>query len=306
MAIPLFILAGNLLNASGLTPKLMMFSRSLVGHFRGGIGYVNVVSSVFFSGVNGSAVADTSALGTLLVPAMRKEGYSSEFAACLTAGSSLIGPLVPPSIFMIIYASMTNTAVGDLFLAGIVPGIVLGSVFLIVNWRYARENNIRSHDKKPALRVIVKTGFQALPAIFAPILIVSSIVFGVVTPTESGVLIVFYAIVVGFVLKTLKLRCIYVAVVDAAKLSAAIFAIIASSSVLTWLLAYAEVPATFAKLLFPFAEDPILILFVLSAIAFFAGMFMEEVSALMLLTPIFVPVASLAGVDQFTWGWWLQ
>ncbi|MFA0494856.1 TRAP transporter large permease [Vibrio sp. 10N.222.54.B11] len=297
MAVPLFILAGNLLNESGLTPKLMNLSKALVGHLKGGVGYVNVISSVFFAGVNGSAVADTSALGTLLVPAMKKEGYSTGFAASLTAGSSLIGPIIPPSIFMIIYASLTNTSVGDLFLAGIMPGLALGAIFFIVNWRYARKHDLQSSQTKPTFKHVFRAIVHALPAVFAPILIVSSIILGFVTPTESGALIVLYTVIVGLILRTLKWSSILKAIIDAAKLTTAIFIIIASSSVLTWLLGYAQVPAAFASLLTPFIDSPIIILFVLSGITFFVGMLMEEVSALMLLTPVFIPIATYAGVD---------
>lgn len=151
MAIPLFILAGNLMNVSGLTERLMGFARLIVGHLRGGMGHVNVVSSVFFAGVNGSAVADTSALGSLLVPAMEKEGYSRAFAAGLTAGSSLIGPIIPPSIFMILYASLTNTSVGDLFLAGVVPGLLLGIAFMGMNAWYAWRHRLPKSAQLPSL-----------------------------------------------------------------------------------------------------------------------------------------------------------
>ncbi|MZI92751.1 TRAP transporter large permease subunit [Vibrio sp. CAIM 722] len=297
MAIPLFVLGGNLLNESGLTPKLMNLSRTLVGHWRGGLGSVNILSSIFFAGVNGSAAADTTALGTLLVPEMKKEGYSAGYAAALTAGSSLIGPIIPPSIFMILYASLTNTSIGDLFLAGIVPGLLLGVIFFVVNINYCRKNNIPVSEHKPTLPTICKAFLVAVPALFAPILIVTSIIFGVVTPTESGALIVLYSIAVGLISQTLKLKNIINALIASVKLTSAIFLIIASSSIITWLLGYAQVPASFKALLMPFADSPTLILIIISLITFVVGMLMEEVSALMLLTPIFMPVAIHAGVD---------
>ncbi|MCQ1058666.1 TRAP transporter large permease [Photobacterium sp. ZSDE20] len=302
MAIPLFILAGNLLNESGLTPRLMNFSRSLVGHLKGGLGYVNVISSVFFAGVNGSAIADTTALGTMLVPAMKKEGYSTGYAASLTAGSSLIGPIIPPSIFMILYASLTNSSVGDLFLAGIIPGLLLGLCFFFVNWNYARKNNLPVNDKRESLPSVINAFLYATPALFAPILIVMSIIFGIVTPTESGALIVLYSLVIGVLLRTLSLKLIVKAIIDATKLTSAIFLIIAASSVITWVLGYAQVPTLFTHLLTPFIDNPVLILFILSLITFFIGMLMEEVSALMLLTPIFMPVALQAGIDPIHLG----
>ncbi|WP_114785661.1 TRAP transporter large permease [Vibrio tetraodonis] len=302
MAIPLFILAGNLLNESGLTPKLMSLSKVLVGHLKGGTGYVNIISSIFFSGVNGSAVADTSVLGTLLVPAMKKEGYSVGFAASLTAGSSLIGPIIPPSIFMIIYASLTNTPVGDLFLAGITPGLTLGVILFIANWRYAEINELKSFRCKPSLKHVFTAIVQAFPALIAPILIVLSIISGFVTPAESGSIIVLYTLIIGLVLRTLKWSSILKAFIDTAKLTTAIFVVIASSSVLTWLLGFAQVPAAFTSLFIPFFESPTIILFVLSGITFFVGMLMEEVSALILLTPVFIPIATYAGIDPIHLG----
>lgn len=297
MAIPLFILAGNLMNASRLTDRLMAFARLLVGHLRGGMGHVNVVSSVFFAGVNGSAVADTSALGSLLVPAMRREGYSTAFAAGLTAGSSLIGPIIPPSIFMILYASLTNTSVGDLFLAGVIPGLVLGVAFMAMNAMYARRHQLPKQGGMPSVGQLAKTGWQALPALVAPFIIVAGIVMGVVTPTESGALTALYVALYGIIMGSLRSEGVWRAIVDTTRLTAAIFVIMAASSTVSWLLSYAQVPSQFVELLAPWIDQPVVVLLLLSVITFVTGMFMEEVSALMLLTPIFTPVAMMAGVD---------
>jgi TRAP-type transport system large permease protein len=298
MAIPLFILAGNLMNVSSLTERLMGLARLLVGHLRGGMGHVNVVSSVFFAGVNGSAVADTSALGSLLVPAMRKEGYSTAFAAGLTAGSSLIGPIIPPSIFMILYASLTNTSVGDLFLAGVVPGLILGMAFMAMNAWYAWHKGLAKRGRWPAASELAKATFAAMPALVAPFIIVAGIVLGFVTPTESGALTALYVALCGFMLGNLRLTDVWRAIVDTARLTSAIFLIMAASATISWLLSYAQVPAQFVELLAPYMENSLLILLLLSAITFVTGMFMEEVSALMLLTPILSPVAMMAGVDS--------
>ncbi|GHC27487.1 TRAP transporter large permease [Aidingimonas halophila] len=297
MAIPLFILAGNLMNASSLTERLMGLARLLVGHLRGGMGHVNVVSSVFFAGVNGSAVADTSALGSLLVPAMRKEGYSTAFAAGLTAGSSLIGPIIPPSIFMILYASLTNTSVGDLFLAGVIPGLILGLAFMGMNVWYAWRQGLSKRSALPGLRELAIATIAAFPALIAPFIIVAGIVMGFVTPTESGALTALYVAFCGRLLGQLGLTELRRAIVDTARLTSAIFLIMAASAVVSWLLGYAEVPETFVALLEPFADQQIMVLLMLSLVTFVTGMFMEEVSALMLLTPIFSPVAMMAGID---------
>lgn len=297
MAIPLFILAGNLLNATGMTNRLMDVARCLVGHFRGGMGHVNVVGSVFFAGVNGSAVADTSALGSLLVPAMRKDGYSTAFAAGLTAGSSLIGPIIPPSIFMILYSALTNTSVGDLFLAGIIPGLLLGVAFMLMNLAYALRHHLPKSENWAGWGTLLRAIFHALPALVAPFIIVAGIVMGKVTPTESGALTAAYVALCGLLTRTLSLRGLWQAFCESARLTSAIFLIIAASAVVSWLLAYAQAPAQFAQWVAPFAQNPTAILLLISAVTFVTGMFMEEVSALTLLTPVFYPVAIAAGVD---------
>ncbi|WP_127113342.1 TRAP transporter large permease [Shimia sediminis] len=302
MAIPLFVLAGNLMNVSGLTDRLMAFAKLLVGHLRGGMGHVNVVSSVFFAGVNGSAVADTSALGSLLIPTMRKEGYSTSFAAGLTAGSSLIGPIIPPSIFMILYASLTNTSVGGLFLAGVIPGLILGLAFMGMNVWYAWKHGLESRGRFPTIGEFAWTALSALPALIAPFIIVTGIVIGLVTPTESGALTVAYVALCGLVLGTLNISAFWRAVVETTKLTSAIFLIMAASTTVSWLLAYAQVPNQFVSLLSPYVDHPVVVLLMISGICFLTGMFMEEVSALMLLTPIVVPVALSAGIDPIHLG----
>ncbi|WP_282095119.1 TRAP transporter large permease [Epibacterium ulvae] len=302
MAIPLFILAGNLMNNGQMTPRLLNLADRLVGHLRGGLGHVNVVASVFFAGINGSAVADTSALGTLLVPGMRKAGFPGTYAAGLTAASSLIGPIVPPSIFMILYASQTGTSVGSLFLGGILPGLALGAAFIMMNVVYSRIYNVEPSGRRAKIREIACAAYGALPALIAPLIIVAGIVLGIVTPTESGALTVGYVLIWGLVTGNLSLSTTWQSLLETARLTSAVFVIIAISSILSWQLAYADAPAAFARLLVPFAESPFLTLIVISGVTFVTGMFMEEVSALMLLTPIFLPVAQSVGIDPIHLG----
>ncbi|VXB40680.1 TRAP transporter large permease [Pseudomonas sp. 8O] len=297
MAIPLFILAGNLMNTSGMTPRLIRLANAMVGHLRGGLGHVNVVAGVFFAGVNGSAAADASALSSLLVPTMEKEGYSRKFAAGLTAGSSLIGPIIPPSIFMILYSSLTNTSVGELFLAGVMPGLLLALGFMAMNAIYAHKAGLQTRHAKPAWSEMFAALSGAATALVAPVLIVAGIVLGVVTPTESGALIVLYVAVIGLLRGQLSLQGFWASLRETVRLTGSIYAIIAAASVVNWLLNYTQVASAFAELLGPFSDSPTLILLVISAIIFICGMVMEEVSVLMLLTPIIVPVALAAGVD---------
>ncbi|PVB59562.1 TRAP transporter large permease [Labrenzia sp. 011] len=297
MAIPLFILAGNLMNHGHMTPRLLKLADRLVGHLRGGLGHVNVVASVFFAGINGSAVADTSALGTLLIPGMRKAGFPGSYAAGLTAASSLIGPIVPPSIFMILYASQTGTSVGSLFLGGVLPGLALGIAFMAMNVVYSRIYNVEKRNRRAQIREIFQATYSALPALVAPIIIVAGIVLGIVTPTESGALTVAYVLIWGVMSRNLNAHSIWVSLRETATLTSAIFVIIAISSIISWELAFAKAPESFAGIIAPFVDSPTLTLLALSLVTFITGMFMEEVSALMLLTPIFLPVAQAAGID---------
>jgi tripartite ATP-independent transporter DctM subunit len=303
MAIPFFIYAGALMNVSGLTDRLLKFTQSLVGHFKGGLGYVNILASILFAGVNGSAAADTSALGSVLIPAMAKEGYPKPYAAGLTAGSSLIGPIIPPSIFMILYANMTNTSVGGLFIAGVLPGLLLGAAFMVMNYYFSQTHEVPVRSKAASLKEIGSVFVYALPALVAPLIIIGGIVFGVFTPTESGAIAVAYIIIVGtMVTKRLNLKNIWDATCESVRLTSSIFLIIGAAIVIGWLLTFERVPMKFANFITSVVDSPLGILFLLSGIIFIIGMFMEEVASLVLLTPIFAPLALNAGVDPFHFG----
>jgi len=305
MAIPFFILVGNLMNRSGLTDRLIDFSRLLIGNVRGGLGYVNVVAGIILAGVNGSAAADASALGSILIPAMEKEGFPKAYAAGLTAGSSLIGPIIPPSIFMIIYASMTNTSVGGLFIAGVLPGIVLGMAFMVMNWLYSRRYNLPVNDPKEVRKEAKNILKRASIALIAPFIIIGGIVTGVVTPTESGALAVVYCLIAGWlVTRELTLISLWEAIYETLRLTSAVFLIMGAATVVGWFLKWERVTHKFASLLVSMGllDHPWLLLVVLSLITFVIGMFMEEVAVLTLLTPIFYPLAMKAGVDPFHFG----
>lgn len=305
MSIPFFILTGILMNRSGLTDRLIDLSRLLVGKVRGGLGYVNIVSSIILAGVNGSAAADASALGSLLIPAMIREGYPASYAAGITAGSSLIGPIIPPSIFMIIYASMTNTSIGGLFAAGLLPGLVLGAAFMAMNWRYVRRHNICDGDKSYTRQEKQSILLRALPALIAPCIIVCGIIFGVVTPTESGSLSIAYCFLAGFFITgKLSLRACLESFFEAVRYSSAIFMIMGAASVVGWYLKYERVTARFSGMIVDsgLMAHPTALLVVLSLITFVVGMFMEEISVLSLLTPVFAPLALKAGIDPLHFG----
>ena len=303
MAIPFFIFAGVLMNASGLTDRLLLVSRALVGHFKGGLGYVNVVASIIFAGVNGSAAADTSALGGILIPAMGKEGYPRAYAAGLTAGSSLIGPIIPPSIFMILYGTMTNTSIGGLFVAGIIPGLILGLAFMAMNAYFAVRRGFPQMQEAFSLSDLIRAGTQGLVALIAPLIIIGGIVLGVMTPTESGAVAVLYVALAGFLwTRELNLRKFWTAVTETCRLTSVIFLIIGAAAIIGWLLSYQRVPQRFAQAVLHFSHSQVLVMIVLSLITFVIGMFMEEVATLVLLTPVFTPIATAAGIDPLHFG----
>lgn len=305
MAIPFFILTGNLMNRTGLTDRLIDFSRLIVGSVRGGLGYVNVVASVIFAGVNGSAAADASALGSILIPAMVKEGFPPSYAAGITAGSSLIGPIIPPSIFMIIYASMTNTSIGGLFAAGIIPGAALGAAFMAMNWYYVRKYDVpRTNVSEVRARAWAVVG-RSLMALLAPCIIMCGIVTGLVTPTESGALASLYCVAVGVLFtRQLTLRGFALALYETVRVSSAIFLIMGAASVVGWYLKYERVTQSFSQFVIGagLVEHPWLLMVTLSLIIFVIGMFMEEISVLTLLTPVFAPLAAKAGIDPLHFG----
>ncbi len=303
LAIPLFVLTGYLMNRSALTDKLLDFCRVLVGHLRGGLGHVNVVASIVFAGINGSAAADASAIGSILIPAMEKEGYDRSYAAGITAGSSLIGPIIPPSIFMVLYGSMTNQPIGALFAGGIVPGLVLGLAFMIMNHYYSTKYDYPVSSKRASLKEIVETARSSIAALIAPLIIIGGILLGMVTPTEAGALAIFYVAIVGFfITRKLTIKSFMEAILETVRSTSVIFVIMGGASALCWLLKWEQVPQKFAMMLVNVSDNPTVLMLILSAIIFVIGMFMEEVAALILLTPVVAPVAMVAGINPIHFG----
>ena len=303
MAIPLFILTGILMNKAEVTDRLLDLSEALVGRVRGGLGYVNVVASMLFAGVNGSAAADSSALGVILIPTMVKQGYPPSYAAGITAGSSLIGPIIPPSIFMILYASMTGTSVGGLFLAGVVPGVLLGVAFLLMNYYYSRKYDFPYSTKSYTWKEKIRVVRHSLIALIGPVIIMGGIATGIATPTESGAVAVLYVAVVGvLVTRRLTFGRFVEAVSGTVRLTSSIFGVFGAAAVVGWLLKWQQTPQEFAALMTGIPHRPVAIMLILTGLTFILGMFMEEIATLALLTPIFTPIAMAAGIDPLHFG----
>jgi tripartite ATP-independent transporter DctM subunit len=303
LAIPYFILVGELMNFSGMSIRMLRFAEALVGHFKGGLGYITVVTSIIFSGINGSAAADASAVGSIMIPAMKKGGYPDSYAAGLVAGSSLIGPIIPPSIFMILLGAMTATDVGGLFIAGVVPGLLLGIAFMTMHRISAVKLSLPVVNTKFSFSKLLSTTAGAIPALLAPGIIIGGILFGFMTPTESGAVASLYVLMVGFIwTRELTIRGMLIALSNTIRLTSVIFLIIGGATILGWLLSFEQVAQAMSPFVMNHTSSPTQVLLLISAITFIVGMFMEEIAVLVLLTPIFSPLAIAAGIDPLHFG----
>lgn len=296
MAMPLFILAGEVMNRGGVTRALIDLSMALVGRLRGGLGHVNIMTSVFFAGISGSAVADAAALSNTLVPAMRERGYSDTYAGAITAASSIIGPIVPPSIILIFYGALMGTSVTALFLAGIVPGLVLALALFIVNavyaWRAGHPKLARGET--PPLG---PTLLRSAPALVLPVVIVGGIVLGWMTPTEAAAVAVFAALAASAFYNGLTRAALLAGLKRTATLSGSIFMIIAAIAALGHLGALERLPETIAATVTELGLGPVAFMIVLNVILLVAGMVLDIPVALALLVPLLAPVALAQGAD---------
>ncbi|AEQ50875.1 TRAP transporter large permease [Pelagibacterium halotolerans] len=301
LAIPFFILAGNLMNAIGLTDRIFNFALSIVGHFRAGLAYVNVLASLLFAGVSGAATADIAGLGQLEVKAMRKRGYNPEFAAALTVATSLVGPIIPPSISLIVYAWLANESVSRLFLAGIIPGILVAISFIA----YIRIISIWTpmpREEKVGLAGIGKATLEGLPALVAPGIILGAIIFGFATATEAGVIACAYSILIGLFYKSLTWKALWHALTESAVLSSLIMMIIGFSQIMGWLFAFEQVPQAFASGILETIDSRAVFMVFVIILLVVIGCFMEASPAKIILLPLLLPVADAFGVDRVQFG----
>lgn len=299
MAVPFFILAAELMTGSAMTQVLLRFASQFVGHLRGGLGYANVLSSTMFAGISGSALADAAGPGAMMVRMMEKGGYSRAYAGALTASASVIGPIIPPSIIMIIYAMQDQrVSVIGLFMAGIVPGLLIASTLCLVNWRVSRQRNYRSDAPRPPLREMVRTTFYALPALFLIVLIIGGIRSGIFTPTEASVVAVFYALICGmFIYRSLRLRDLPTIILRAGVVTAAILLILAAARAFAWILIIEGVPQTLAQTIVSWNLSPIVFLLAINVLLLIFGLFLDPLPGVMILVPILAPIAFSLGID---------
>ena len=298
MAIPFFMLAGELMNRGGITIRLVEFSQALMGHLRGGLAHVNVLSSILFAGLSGSAVADTSALGSMLIPAMEKQGYTRKFAAAITAASSVIGPIIPPSGIMIIYAYVMGESVAALFLAGIVPGVMVGVGLMVMIKFMADRYDFPVASRKYTWGERRQASLKAFFPLMTPVIILGGILGGIFTPTEAAAVAVGYAFIIGFfVLRTLTLKEVPEILSNAGMTSAVVLLLVGAAMAFKTVVSLSHAPEQLAQLILSLSENPLILLFLINLLLFIVGMFLDAGPAIIILGPILGPIFTSLGVD---------
>ena len=306
LALPYFILAGELISRGGISKRLVEFAEAAVGHWRGGLGHASVVSSMVFAGVSGSSVADTSAIGSILVPAMKSRGYKPGFAAALVACAGTIGAIIPPSMTMIVYGSMANVSIGGLFLGGIIPGILIGIGLMFVIAMHARHPDypeLRKTTGRFVLKTVARAAVLVWPALLAPVLVLGGILGGVFTATEAGVVACFYSFIIGFfVYRTVKLRDLPEIFIQAGVTTALVSGIIGVAGAFGWLLSYLNFNDVVLDGISAIAGTRIAVLLILMVVMLVLTMFVDSMAILIILIPVAVVIGRKFGIDEFHLG----
>ena len=297
MAIPFFMLSGELMLKGGISRRLVDFAHSLIGHITGGLGLVDILTSCIFAGISGSAAADTAAVGAIMIEPMKERGYPAGLAAVIQATAGSLGPIIPPSLTMIIYCSLTNLSIGECFMAGVLPGLVIGFGCIIATYIYAKKLGIKG-ERRATLAEIWAATKKASLALVMPVIIIGGIVGGIFTATEAGAIAVAYALIVGmFVYKEFGWKDLPKVLVDAGASSAMCLLIVAAANVFSWIVAYAKVPTTIVNLLVSLTSNKYVIMILLVIFLLIVGMFIETLSATIIVAPILMPVAAQYGID---------
>ena len=303
LAIPLFIFAANLMNLGSLSDKLLGWCNALVGRFRGGLGHVNVVASLVFSGMSGSAVADAVGLGRIIIKMMTKDGrYTPAYAAAITAASATIGPIIPPSIPLVLYALVSDTSIGYLFLGGVVPGLIMGVVLMAMNAYLARRHDFPVEVAVP-LRELPRMTWIALPALMMPVVLLGGIYSGVMTPTEAAAVAALYAFVVSLVLyRSISARQAYGALLESARSMASVGILIAGALVFNYVVTKENIPVSLQVFMSAFDLSPLGFLFLVNLVLLVLGCLLEGGTILLVIIPIFIPTAQALGIDMVHFG----
>ena len=302
LALPFYFLAGDLMAGGGMTQRLVKFTQAFIGHIKGGLSHVTIIAEMIFSGVSGSAVGDAAAIGSVMIPTMKKDGYPAAYVAALNASTSTLGPIIPPSIPMVIYGLVAHVSVGKLFLSGAVPGIILGGYLLAVSVYLSYKRNYPA-TRRATLKDIVRITVNAFPAVIMPAIILGGIVTGIVTPTEAGVIAVVYGLLAGtFLYKELKVRELPRIFGDAMVNSAAILIIIATTGLFIWIIANMGLGDFLVKFFLSFSTNKWVIIGIINIFFLIWGCFFDPIVALVVIVPILIPVVQQAGIDLTHFG----
>lgn len=297
MAMPFFILAGEIMNRSGITERLAHFADALVGYLRGGLAHSNMVASVLFAGMTGAAVSDTAAFGNTLVPAMVRKGYTRPFACAVTVAGSIIGPTIPPSNLMVIYGSLMGVSIAGLFAAGILPGLLICLLCMALIAAMGKRWNLPKGEGGPSLWKILRAFKDSILALLMPAIILGGILGGIVTPTEAAAIAVFYALFIAIVIyRSLSMQDILEMLIRTARITGVVFLIIASASILSWWMTFMQIPQAIAAFFLTVSSEPHVIIAMILGLLLIIGMFMDINAALIILAPVLVPLTQAIGM----------
>lgn len=303
IAIPLFILAGGLMVQGGISRRIVDFADALIGHLPSGLALVSILACMFFAAITGSAIAATAAIGGIMIPIMEKKGYENTFSAPLMACGGSIGPIIPPSIPLLLYGTMANVSVGKLFIGGFIPGIIMGLGLMIYSYIVGKKRHYVGREKKATAKEIITTGKDAVLALIMPVIIIGGILSGIFTATESGAIACAYALILGaFVYKELKLKNMFGLFVDCAKSTGQVLVVVACASLFTWVITVAQVPQTVSAFLSSAISNKYLLLLVINVVLLIAGTFIDTTSALVIFTPLFLPLVQTMNIDLIHFG----
>ncbi len=302
LAVPFFLLVGELMNSGGITNRIIAMARVMVGHFKGGLAQVNNVASIIFSGISGSATADTVALGSVLIPAMEKEGYDKKFAAAITAASSIVGPIIPPSITLIIYGIVTSQPIGPILIAGIIPGLLTAFALMVYTYFVSAKRGYPSYPKA-TFRETRKAFYSGIPALLLPVIIVVGIISGIFTPTESAAIAVLYGIFITFFYyKNINIRSFGSILMKTSYESAKILFILAAAAIFAWVVTKSRISDTLGEFIFNFSTNPTVIITMVVIFLFLIGLFMLPSEAIIVFAPILTPIVMQVGIDPIHFG----
>jgi len=303
LAIPLFVLAGNLMNVGGIASRIFEFAVALVGHLRGGLAQVNIFASLIFAGMSGVAQADAAGLGTVEIKAMKKEGFDATFAAACSAASAIVGPIIPPSVIMVVYGVLAQVSISDLFLAGLVPGFVIGGLLMLTVWFLVASGRVHAPVQPRAdTRMLGRTFVRAIPPLMAPVILVVGLLSGLATPTELGAITVVYAAALGFAYGELNLKGLYACIGETFVTSGVLVFIMAAAVPFGWAIAVNNVPAQLSAWLLEITTNKWLILALINVLLLVIGCFMETTAILLIAVPTFLPLIKQLGIDPIHFG----